>query len=728
MKVFLLFILLIIFILKVVINEHVTIRYHEYKYTTFKYPPWISKNIKLHELEDLKINETKFENIHFKNHKVIYIEWEEIQKPLFYPNRTYGLMIFNEDLNDFHGFFFHKNLRSFHFVDFKIHGLFLNVHKCNIGYLFFDKEINYEKINHNKNIYTVEYAVLIIIKSLSNIIVLNEINYHETNIKISLCPYINWITNNGPTKYIPDDYIINDGFKDPFSEDAYIITPVFKKNPKLSFFSCGKLKQPTLNYISVGYNLIDDENERKYVKEIDPLHDDIICNNGNDKNNYLIYSFSKTSTNDMIKNRMERIIISSSKIYKLYAGQTIFLYKKFGFEEYDPEWEYKDIKCVLKLKNNINATILPTLGSINLVKYNPYNEIFYQFIQKEDFEMIKEFKCLSKVEGEYKNNLDEFYSKAVEFTVIKIDNQENILKNTSNEIIFYKYKMDNFGSYICKDSRSKELYDKKILTFKKVYFIPGNDTEINLIEGIVQKNRDSYAGCQQSYESFSNITEIKVNFIENNKNFTIIGNILNLPYSIEIEDNQVIFKDYDNISDVKIECTYKTILNTTFVTKQNFKLSKREYSKIMSNVIGDSTFRNFVISSSNPLSWMLTFIVIVTFFFIVFVITLLRMNKKRKKIEEKKDINKSSNYSMDSFTSSSSSTNGTFVSQLFRFNNRKFLRKKKGTMNNEKNITQLPTLSTTIKSESLSSVSSSVKENKKKKYFTNDDTFKIITN
>ncbi|CEF61636.1 Hypothetical protein SRAE_0000075100, partial [Strongyloides ratti] len=386
------------------------------------------------------------------------------------------------------------------------------------------------------------------------------------------------------------------------------------------------------------------------------------------------------------------------------------------------DWDVEQPKCVLELENNIKATILPTLGSLNFVKYNQHNKMFYQFIQKKDFDKMQELKCLSKVEGENKDHLDEFYSKAAEFTIINFNNKINISKKISNEIIFNSFKMDNFGAYICKDSNYTKFYNKNIISLEKIYFIPENGTEIVLNDVKLKGNISQYAGCQRSYKPFSSTIKIKVDFIENNKSSTVIGKFPTLSEGIEIENNQVIYKDYGNITNITIQCEYETVFSTIFSTKQNFIFFNREFIRYKTKVVKDSNnSKTIVDTTSNSMLWIIAFVLIVIFFCTVIVIIVVVMKKRKKrKLKAKKDINKSDLSLSDSLSSTSSSTSSSILSQ-----SKNFLKKKGKKNSNEKITSTLSDLSTTTESGPLLSVSSSNDQKKGGKNFSKYNKFRI---
>ncbi|CEF66019.1 Hypothetical protein SRAE_2000069200 [Strongyloides ratti] len=235
--------------------------------------------VKLRNLENFKTNLTKFENIRFKNFKILYIDWDELQKQNRYSNTTLGFLLRNNTNHIYKISYTVGYYDGFTFNGLEKRNIICSFRQCDIGYVFFDKKLNYEKLNEKGKIYTVEYAVLVIVKSSSNIIVLQEVNYHKMNINIGLCPYINWVSKKGPVKFIPEDHIKDNGYFESSNGNAHIIIPFFKKSLDSNFFSCGKLKQPTLNDISIGYNLKYQNNENQYERKINPSHDNINCKN-----------------------------------------------------------------------------------------------------------------------------------------------------------------------------------------------------------------------------------------------------------------------------------------------------------------------------------------------------------------------------------------------------------------------------------------------------------------
>ncbi|CEF61638.1 Hypothetical protein SRAE_0000075300, partial [Strongyloides ratti] len=290
--------------------------------------------IKLHNLENFKTNLTKFENVRFQNFKILYIDWDELQKKNHNSNTTLGFYIGTKNTGMYKISYTVGYYDGFTFDGLEERPIICTVNQCDFGYFFFDKELNYEKLNEKGNIYTVEYAVLLIVKSLSNIIVLQEVSYHKMNINIGLCPYINWVSKKGPLKFIPEDHIKDNGYFESSNGNAHIIIPFFKKSLDSNFFSCGKFKQPTLNDISIGYNLKYQNNENRYERKINPSHDNINCKNENDQEKYYFFAYSENYTNYMGERRMDKIDISFDKNYKIYAGQSIYIYPRGKIENF----------------------------------------------------------------------------------------------------------------------------------------------------------------------------------------------------------------------------------------------------------------------------------------------------------------------------------------------------------------------------------------------------------
>ncbi|CEF66020.1 Hypothetical protein SRAE_2000069300 [Strongyloides ratti] len=697
----------------------------------------LDKNLEFDGLEKFKTSETKFENVVFKNPKIFIIDWEEVQRMTNNPNYMYGFQIRGKELNSFHVTFTASFFRGLTFNGLENEVMTCDVSQCDIGYVFFDKKLNYVQLIEKGNIYTVEYAVLVLVKSLSNRIVLQEVNYHKMNINIGLCPYINWVSKKGLLKFIPEDHIKDNGYFESSNGNAHILIPFFKKSLDSNFFSCGKLKQPTLNDISIGYNLKNIESERNFEKEIYPLGDDIVCGNHYDQERYYFFAYSENYTNYMGERRMDKIDISFDKNYKIYAGQSIYIYPRYPIDNFfqnnvinkrlGENWYVEEPRCIVKLKTNIEATIIPTIESLSLINYNPNMKIFYQIIQKDNLNKKYNIKCFAKVEGEMKDHLDEFYSRAAEFTVINLNNKNNVYKYTSNEIIFYGNKMDNFGAYICKDFNFTHIYDKNIITLTKSYFIPENKTEIIFHELIVEKNKhtNKYKICQQSYGLFSNITKVKINILENDTLIIDVDDFSTLQNQIEIKDNEVFYNNSRNISGISILCTYKTIFQTTFNVKQNVKFLKKQSIKYKTKVVKDSNnSKTIVDTTSNSMLWIIAFVLIVIFFCTVIVIIVVVMKKRKKrKSKAKKGIKKSDLSFSDSLSSTSSSTSSSILSQSNDFN-KKFLNKKGKKISNGKITSKISDLSTTTESAS-SSVSSGIDKKKGRNYFSNDNKFRI---
>uniref|UniRef100_A0A0N5BC75 Uncharacterized protein n=1 Tax=Strongyloides papillosus TaxID=174720 RepID=A0A0N5BC75_STREA len=130
-----------------------------------------------------------------------------------------------------------------------------NIEQCDLGLVFFDKYKNIEILNNVNKIHDVEHAVLMIIKSIDNKMLLDTKSHHKVNIRLSICPYINWVHKNRLLKFIPEDHIKDNEFFEEENEYAHIVVPLYKINYNSEEFTCGKLKQPTLPDLIVGFKL-----------------------------------------------------------------------------------------------------------------------------------------------------------------------------------------------------------------------------------------------------------------------------------------------------------------------------------------------------------------------------------------------------------------------------------------------------------------------------------------
>ncbi|CEF61704.1 Hypothetical protein SRAE_0000081400, partial [Strongyloides ratti] len=181
---------------QMVIDDEIEFQIRHYN-QQFYIPTFIK--FKLHNLENFKTNLTTFENIRFQNPKILYIDWDELQSKTNNSNITYGFY-----MSPIKNTGMYKISLTAAYNDgftFDEHQFTCAIYQCEIGYVIFDKKLNTEKLNEKGNIYTVEYVVLVVIKSLNNIIVLQEVDYHKMNINIGLCPYINWVSKKGPVKF-----------------------------------------------------------------------------------------------------------------------------------------------------------------------------------------------------------------------------------------------------------------------------------------------------------------------------------------------------------------------------------------------------------------------------------------------------------------------------------------------------------------------------------------------
>uniref|UniRef100_A0A0N5BTH6 6-cysteine protein n=1 Tax=Strongyloides papillosus TaxID=174720 RepID=A0A0N5BTH6_STREA len=597
--------------------------------------------IEFNNLKKYKTNETRYKNVEFKEVRIYYIHLDD-QKDSTSKPCGFTMSTIQNDAG-YHASFSIAYNEGNKFGSATNILPYCNIQLCELGLIFFDKNKNADVLNNINEVHKVDYAVLMVAKSTDNKMLLGVRLYHKVNIRLGLCPYINWVHKRGWIKLIPEDHIRNNGFFEEKNDYAHIIVPIYKKNYNTEEFICGKLKQPTLPDLLIGFKLKEDSSNKDIEGVINPLNEEIKCQSSDNPQYHYHFGYLETDTNYMSERLMEAIKIrDKDSKHKFYAGQKMYIYKwdsiKDGLENANHILRLsnpgvtEEVSCIKNLKSDIKANILPTIGSVDTIKKHQKKNIFYRLIKLDDLHQNYTFRCLSKVEGTNKAHMDEFYSRSAVFS-IKNEEKPNIIYTlTKNEIKFDRENMDNYGSYRCKESKATKYFNKNVVTLDKVYYLPDEDSELSL--GDLKNNNKQYIGCIKQYESLGEIKKIRIEFGENVRKPIDIVNFSNSTDGIDIKENLITYKTPLNVPGVIVKCIYQTPADTTFYTKREISFVIRGGTKNKNAIIVSNMKEKDVTEYvNNSTTWIATLVITVVLSCIIVIIVahvIVRRIKKRK--------------------------------------------------------------------------------------------------
>uniref|UniRef100_A0A0N5BRD4 DOMON domain-containing protein n=1 Tax=Strongyloides papillosus TaxID=174720 RepID=A0A0N5BRD4_STREA len=187
--------------------------------------------------------------------------------------------------------------------------LWCKIEQYEFGLVFFDRKKGADDLNNVNEVHTVEHAVLITIKSSNNKMLLGTRPHHKVNIILGLCPYINWVNKKRWIEFIPEDHIKDNGFFEEENGYAHIVVPFYKKNHNAEEFICGKLKQPTLPDLLIGFKLKEDDKNIDIAGEINPLNEEIKCQSSDNPQHHYHFGYLETDTNYISERIMDAMEI-----------------------------------------------------------------------------------------------------------------------------------------------------------------------------------------------------------------------------------------------------------------------------------------------------------------------------------------------------------------------------------------------------------------------------------
>uniref|UniRef100_A0A0N4ZQK7 Ig-like domain-containing protein n=1 Tax=Parastrongyloides trichosuri TaxID=131310 RepID=A0A0N4ZQK7_PARTI len=501
----------------------------------------------------------------------------------------------------------------------KFQEMVCNIHFCNWGVILIDDEINIDTLNSVNEISMIDYGIIIKLRTISNELSLGLMNYNDMNIKISACPNIGWVHESGVLEYQPTSYIKNHNFTDLFNQRIHLLTPIYNRHDNLNFFICGVIKQYGLNDLNVGYKILRNNDMKEYGVDIDVSENKLVCNDITESNQFYYFGYIKKEKNYRNEEIMEMIDMTILNKDKLYLDQTIFFYSKdllrikiqnIGTENQILENNFQvEPTCLRKVSGEIKATLIPTTGDLELLKYHEPLQLYYLFIQGNSMNNKQNVVCLSDVENDKNRKYDQFYSRSAEIS---------ISKNGQITEIGPILDMNIFGVYTCQVSKKTKAFKNSGVKIAETLILPENGFQFIYEDVVVSKNKESKASCIQSYDKWATLSLMKLS----PQNYPEKSIIVNEFVSNDVtwnNNNTIIFKKKFSLTKIEVTCTYTTLLETSFSTKQKFLYSKSSKPK----------------NTSFGLSALLIGIGFIIVLSILSVIAVLYIKKRKRKRKEK---------------------------------------------------------------------------------------------
>uniref|UniRef100_A0A0N5BTB4 6-cysteine protein n=1 Tax=Strongyloides papillosus TaxID=174720 RepID=A0A0N5BTB4_STREA len=616
--------------------------------------------IKFNELEKYTTDIKQHENIKINEIKIYPLSWDLIKENSKIPNETCGFGIKGAktervivgDLYVFKGLKDNYEIsystgyyEGHNFDDYTEAEIWCNIKQCDMGLFFFDKIKNATTLNNVNKIHTVDYVVLMVVKSSDNKMLLGIRSHHKVNIIIGLCPYIKWAPKKGLLEFIPEAHIKDNGYFEKGNGFAHIVVPFYKKNENSNEFFCGKLKQPTLPDLKIGFTLREDSSNKEISGNINPLHDELKCESGDAIASHYHFGYMETDTNYMSERIMEPITVRNETLtYNFYAGQKIYIYNWTKFDNAlqninkherlkDPN-VIEEVSCIKNLKSDIKANILPTIDTVDSIKKHEGKNVFYRLIKSDELDNGYPFRCLTKTVEKNKGHMEEFYSRSAEFTIKNEEDPNVVYTSSQNEIKFYHKKINNYGSYRCKDMKTTRLFDKNIITMDKVYYLPDENAEMEFVESHVDDTYQSDIGCNKQYGTFGVLKKMTIKFGQNVSDPISFEDFSNSTDTIDIKDGKVIYKAPKDVLGVTVICTYTTPAETTFYTRKDTFITKSHDTETKNETAKVITKEKTVTQvKNNSTPWVIGIVIAIILFCIIIIVVaylIVRRIKKRR--------------------------------------------------------------------------------------------------
>uniref|UniRef100_A0A0K0F5E1 Ig-like domain-containing protein n=1 Tax=Strongyloides venezuelensis TaxID=75913 RepID=A0A0K0F5E1_STRVS len=441
--------------------------------------------------------------------------------------------------------------------------------KCEFGLTMIDNQLNETTFYTSTNLITVDYAILILLKSSTKKIHYTTVPYFSQIFLLYPCPYSKYTTEYSNIKYIPDKYVLENGvFFFNYEKPSHLFIPIFQSSNGNNFFACGILRQPTLPDIILGYKLESNGNEvlRKKIEEttiqtIDSCSEPY-------ENNKVIYTY--LDEDSQFTN--SKIFINTKKDSNEYVNQKKYFYNLNNldrniFNNTNTTDEIFIIPSCIVTSEDKNFIITPTVDDLKIINHE---NVWYLYINDSNSDGNFSVRCLSEVNNVNEKHYKNYYSKGADILVIKKDSVNNKQLKGDKLLMLSKESLKSYGEYTCNVDKIAKSLNRKSLQVKNVYILPENYMTIALQPANVLYNKNSYPHCKKVHPNVGKLIKIEVS---NDKSETI--GLLEIFHSTSVFD---VTKDFVNFIPlhpeyrITINCNYQTMTKSFFTTVQNFTI------------------------------------------------------------------------------------------------------------------------------------------------------------
>ncbi|CEF62720.1 Hypothetical protein SRAE_1000099000 [Strongyloides ratti] len=500
-----------------------------------------------------------FEHLTILRKKIFFVDLEDIKDTKVENNNTYGFSINIKNIS----YFYNIGKTLINQIGNSYGEIFCQWHTCDLGVKFFDKKIDKHDINNSNEKLKIDYAIIFSLKRLNNKLYLGTMFYYKEIFFYNGCPVRNYIKKESGIKYYAYKHVYDNGIDLPNYNMSHLFLPIFPQYEKETFFSCGWIEQTSLPNIEVGFYL---EESFKGINEITNNSFNIeLDQNCYEFKSQFMYSFIYTNEKSNILNLRDISKNINNSIN--YFGQKLYFFNMKNFE-YSHYFDLKKPKvqipysiCIQKSKV-YKAIIIPVLENFEDIKLDNTTNEYYQLINSSNFNELFKPKCILKMINEKNEKYKEFYSKAINFTLKKINNFKKI---KDNNIIFENDNLEIYGKYSCVFTKKAELITDNFVEKKDLYILPLNGTifKISLLN-VSYQNIPSFICSKMRYSVVEKMNIYKV--LNNSEDILLYsGSLINLQ-----SEDKLMKKLTSNIKLFKVLCEYNTKVGTKISTVQNF--------------------------------------------------------------------------------------------------------------------------------------------------------------
>uniref|UniRef100_A0A0N4ZAF9 Ig-like domain-containing protein n=1 Tax=Parastrongyloides trichosuri TaxID=131310 RepID=A0A0N4ZAF9_PARTI len=535
-----------------------------------------------------------------------------------------------------------------------------DIGQCDIGWLLIDSYKSADRINDlNEGETKIDYSIIIMLESETKRIELYRVPYNVNNIRLSVCPHKGWISKHNIIKFEPEDYI--DGVQTDKTSTSHIIVPVYPRKGGDTFFSCGKLQQPTLPDMRIGFKIvyINDQDRHKSSIDVKNSNIEIVCQVGNDLSKYYFFALIRSKDTYYQTNEMIKVEGTQKLSNKFYLNQIFYIYTRHYIDN--------------KLKNSKEGSCFKRLERKAIFIQKECSRPMSSEMTSRDYKV----ECIGYLEkNRNPNRLNEekafryFFTKAARFVVKKGDTE----LDTNKQILLDANKLDNYGLYSCHLSQTANDFNEQYITLEEVYILPIDDMEFKYDEKIMDVKKD-FPLCLKTHVHIGSLERMKVKVVENKatKGEYDFKDFSQTTDEIKVTENAIHFILFNSGQEINVVCFYKTSIKTNFKTYTKFKTVSTVQQNITESL--NKTYSKFEKLFRNPDSDDYTLIFVMAVVFIAFIcgvsivvsVYILKRRRRRRRGRKGK-YSSTSSLSEGSTDSGSSSSNlsGSIASTLSR--------------------------------------------------------------